>query len=117
MTLIHSIKSTLGLSRVEYSGSFSKGMKKRFSNMVNVEKLAAENDVYVKLSPSEKLGNAFVQVMRKGIDHVADVPAYVKSHDTGDQVYINWTKVLGAKDVPSNEFAVSTVVKQFCKEV
>ena len=117
MSMVHSVKSILGISRVQFSRSFSKPQKQIFSNMKKVENLAKEHDVYIKLMPSnERNGNSSVQVLKKGISHVADIPEYALTHNTGDQVYINWTKEIGKKDVPSNEFAISNVIKHFCEK-
>ena len=117
MTIIHSVKSAFGLSRVEFSRGFEKSKRKLFSDMPKVESLAKEHDVYVKLTPSqENNGRSLVQILKKGISHVADIPEYALKHDTGDQVYINWTEEIGKRDVASNEFAISNVIKQFCEK-
>ena len=99
--------------RVEVSKEYSKLIRKQISTSSVLNILAEKNDVFLKFTPSKTLGNTLMQVFKKGIDHVADIPKYALAHDTGDQVYINWEEKIAELESPCVKDTIESKVKSF----
>ena len=67
--------------------------------------MISKYDVFVRFSESKMGDPRYVnmQIFRRGIDHVADIPEYAVSHNTGDSVYINWEKQLSEMELSPME--------------
>ena len=97
---INAIKSFFSPSRIEVAKNIrNRGID--FKKSPVLKQLAEQNDVFIKLSDSKLNDPAKInmQVFRRGIDHVCDIPEYALKHDTGDQIYINWEKKISESEV------------------
>ena len=61
--------------------------------------IALNNDVFVHISESIKDPRLFnIKVLKKGYNHVVDIPDFAVKNQTGDSVYIAWEKELASAD-------------------
>ena len=94
---IKSIREFLLPSQV----SVSKKVKKRGFSYFEKElnNIALNNDVFVHISESIKDPRLFnIKVLKKGYNHVVDIPDFAVKNQTGDSVYIAWEKELASAD-------------------
>lgn len=109
---INPINQNFMSSRVKAPGYPAK-IKRSLEKLPELQIIADKRNVYFKLSPSKNdLQKTMLTVFKRGIDHIADIPGYAMTHDTGDQVYINWETTIYEGEVPNNKEALVERVKQ-----
>ncbi len=97
--------------RIEVSKEYSKHLRKQIKTNPILEVVAEKNDVFLKFIPSQNLGNTILQIFKRGIDHIADIPAYALKHNTGDQVYINWEEKIAELEIPCNQKSIEKKIR------
>ena len=111
--LVNPINQNFESSRVMVSRKYPKQMRKNIKSINLLNAIAEKKGVYLKFSPSKELGYTKMDVFRKGIDHVTDIPEYAVKNQTGDQVYISWEQKIGEKEMPLKRNAISDGVREF----
>ena len=112
--LINPISLNFESSRVRVSRAHEKSIRKTLKSLPELDIMARKQDVYFTFKPSEKNPmNTVMTIFKRGIDHIADVPEYALKHDTGDQVYINWTKDICKEELPTKPNVIIERAKQY----
>ena len=109
---INPINQNFTSSRIKVMNYPAK-VKKSIKSLPEIQMMAEKKDVYFKFSPTKNnLEKTNMVILKRGIDHIADIPEYALTHDTGDQVYINWEKVLYEGEVSANKNSIIDKAKQ-----
>ena len=110
--LLHPVSQNFGCSRISISKDYPKSLGKILKKSPELKEIAKKDNIYINFSNSEKNTNyTLLTILRKKIRHVTEVPEYAIKNNTGDNIYINWEKILIQRETESNAEKIIETIK------